>query len=65
MHTLGGSLVPRAHARDGDLPPTDPPLKMEDYGFLLGLALGAFLMRVAVWSGRNFYLGSAGPPPRE
>jgi hypothetical protein len=36
---------------------------MEDYGFLLGLALGAFLMRVAVWSGRNFYFGSAEPQP--
>ncbi len=63
LRTVHGSPAPRGAARDVDPPPTDRPLTMEDYGFLLGLALGAFLMRTTVWPRRNFYLGSAGPLP--
>jgi hypothetical protein len=63
LRTLDGSLAPRGGARDIDPPPTDLPLTMEDYGFLLGLALGAFLTRALVCIGRNFYLGSAGSLP--
>ena len=63
LRTVDGSPAPRGAARDVDPTPTDLQLTMEDYGFLLGLALGAFLMRVNVLTLRNFYLGSAGSLP--